>query len=501
MIKVKMLLLVIITIFFTACTATKYENSSSQEVTQTYSDTKSSRALKRIIKEQRVALVIGNDNYNNKKLHHLDNPVNDARAMNKALAKLGFYVYYGENLTVRDMNKKLTKFSKRLKMGGVGLFFFAGHGIETDGENYLMGKDSSIDEKEDVSYESLELRKVLDKMQNSGDRLNIVLLDACRSNPFGRGSGGGLAKTTAKGTFIAYATSPGDIAEDGTGKNGVFTAEILKNINKVGLPIERVFKNVKVGVLDATNSRQRPWTNSDITGDFFFRLPQKSTRVEQKSSYSFSSELPTQFSLTVHPSPRDAKIYITNIKPRYYDGIKLKKGSYTIKVKRAGYLTKVGTVELSGVLDIDVVLEKKKVVYKAKLKPQKRYSSSKDVTVIDGLMWQDEKYTKAEKEAYMYNNWKGRNYGKVQDWKGAINYCRKLTLAGYYDWRLPNKETLKRLYNNKNKLKNLASYYYWSSSENVSFSSDAWFVYFNDGYTYSFDKRNEYYVRCVRGRQ
>jgi len=192
----------------------------------------------------------------------------------------------------------------------------------------------------------------------------------------------------------------------------------------------------------------------------------------------------------------NAKVYITNIKPKYYDGIKLKKGTYNIKVKRAGYLTKEGTIELIRSESIDIVLEKEKVVYKAKPKPQKRYSSSKDVTVIDGLMWQDEKYTEAERKA-----WLSYNYEKVQDWRGAIDYCKKLTLAGYSDWRLPNKEILERLYINRNKLKNIASSYYWSSSELVLASSYALFVHFDDGNMSYRSKIYEYYVRCVRGRE
>jgi len=271
------------------------------------------RALKKIYEsENRIALVIGNNNYTHKRLGTLQNPINDARAMKNALKKLGFSVYYGENLTVRAMDKKVSKFSRALRHGGVGLFFFAGHGIESQGQNYLMGTNSNIDDEDDVSYESLELKKVLQKMQNSGNRLNIVLLDACRNDPFGRGGEGGLAKSTARGTFIAYATSPGDVAEDGKGKNGVFTAQILKNIDRVGVPIEKIFKDVKVGVLHSTHNRQRPWTNSDITGDFFFKL---GTVREKPSTYSFKSKAPTHFSLTIHTQPRDAKVYITNIKP------------------------------------------------------------------------------------------------------------------------------------------------------------------------------------------
>jgi uncharacterized protein (TIGR02145 family) len=238
-----------------------------------FASTDTDRALKMMKVEQRIALVIGNNEYDHKRLGKLQNPVNDARAMKTKLEQLGFTVIYGENLRVRDMDKKLDQFTGKLKQGGVGLFFFAGHGVEHQGINYLMGKDSKVDDKNDVKYESLPLSKALDAMQTAGNRLNIVMLDACRNDPFSRSGGGGLAKSTARGTFIAYATSPGDVASDGKGRNGVFTENILKHIDKPGLKIEEFFKIVKQGVYAQTNQQQRPWTNSDIIGDFFFILP------------------------------------------------------------------------------------------------------------------------------------------------------------------------------------------------------------------------------------
>ena len=239
------------------------------------------RSLQRMKTEQRVALVIGNNIYDSSKLVNLKNPVNDARAMSAKLENLGFKVYYGENLTRREMDKKLDQFSQKLRKGGVGLFFFAGHGIEYKRENYLMATNSDINDKNDVKYESLALSKILDVMEDAGNRLNIVLLDACRNDPFSRGGGGGLAKSTARGTFIVYATSPGDVASDGSGRHGVFTQEILKYIDDEGVTIERVFKRVKAGVINSTNQNQRPWVSSDIVGDFYFRLPSKNyKRVE-----------------------------------------------------------------------------------------------------------------------------------------------------------------------------------------------------------------------------
>lgn len=254
------------------------------------------RSLKMMKTEQRIALVIGNNKYSSDRLSALRNPINDAKAMRDKLRSLGFNVFYGENLTVREMDKKLHKFSSKLKNGGVGLFFFAGHGVESRGKNYLMGKDSNMMDKEDIAYESLELNKVVDKMKNSGNRLNIVLLDACRNDPFSRSGGGGLAKiNNARGMFIAYATSPGDVASDGRGKHGIFTQEILKNIDSKGTSLHNVFKNVKRDVYNKTNQNQRPWTHDDIIGDFFFKLPtseisNKSTIKQSSSSFNLNQE-------------------------------------------------------------------------------------------------------------------------------------------------------------------------------------------------------------------
>ena len=459
--------------------------------------------LQKMKTEQRVALVIGNDLYNHKRLATLQNPVNDARAMRKALKNLGFKVEYGENLNVRAMNKKMSKFSKKLRSGGVGLFFFAGHGIESSGKNYLMGKDSNIDDEEDVSYESLELQKVLDKMQNSNNRLNIVLLDACRNDPFSRGGEGGLAKSTARGTFIAYATSPGDVAEDGKGTNGVFTTQILKNINQAGGPIERMFKNVKVGVLNATNERQRPWTNSDITGDFFFKLGTSNlfeAKPKKESSFSFKNEAPTTFSLRINTDPSNAKVSITNIKAKYYNGIKLKKGTYKIKVSKNAYTTKRGTINLESDTEITVSLDKK--VKQTSLKQSKVNTNSKEIwkDKETGLIWQVDVPNKEYK------------------WKEAKSYCKNLTLAGESNWKLPSKNELKSILTKK-PYKNSKSYskktyikkpllesmdmkyqWFWSATEKNS--SIAWGLNFYDGYDgYYYKSHDDGYVRCVVGRQ
>ncbi|MEA2099243.1 MAG: caspase family protein [Campylobacterota bacterium] len=465
------------------------------------------RSLKMMKSEQRVALVIGNNNYNSDRLSKLKNPINDAKAMSTKLKSLGFKVYYGENLSVRAMDKKLRSFSSKLSAGGVGLFFFAGHGIEHSGKNYLMGKDSNLVDKDDIAYESLELNKVIDKMKNSGNRLNIVLLDACRNDPFSRSGGGGLAKVdNAKGMFIAYATSPGDEASDGSGKHGVFTKQILKHIDENGVTLNKLFKNIKRDVYNKTNQRQRPWTHDDIIGEFFFTLPTNTAlgtsnsfeakKPKNQSSFSFKNEAPTTFSLTINPTPRDAKVSITNIKPKYYDGIRLKKGSYIIKVSKSGYITKKGKVDLEDNFSADIVLEKI-IGISNSFEPSnsKKIYKEKDT----GLIWQVDVPNREYK------------------WSDAKDYCRDLTLAGYSNWKLPNRDELKSIvtkksyknsksntgktYIKKPLLESMNMEYQWFWSATEKNSSTAWTLRFGNGNVDYGNKSHGHYVRCVVGRQ
>ncbi len=233
---------------------------------------------------QRVALVIGNADY---KLGPLLNPVNDARAISDALRAASFDVIKYENLsTIADMKKAVREFGMRIQNGGVGLFYYAGHGMQVNGNNYLIPVQAEIYKEEEVEFESLDVNFVLAQMESAHNRMNIIILDACRDNPFSRSwrsasSAKGLAFINAPaGTLIAYATAPGSVASDGTGNNGLYTEEILKQINKSGMKIEDVFKNVRVGVIERSNKMQTPWESSSLVGDFYFS--------EQPSSESTS---------------------------------------------------------------------------------------------------------------------------------------------------------------------------------------------------------------------
>lgn len=224
--------------------------------------------------QKRLALVIGNGEY---LLSPLKNPVNDAKLMASELRKLGFDVMSYTDLSRNDMISKMREFGNKLsQQKGVGLFYYAGHGIQLNGENYLVPVSAVINKEQDVELESVNLKRVLGEMDYAQNDLNIVILDACRNNPFARsfrsGGGNGLATTTApKGTFIAYATAPGSVASDGTGKNGLYTQELVKALEQPGYKIEDVFKAVRNNVYKMSNEMQVPWENSSIFGDFYFK--------------------------------------------------------------------------------------------------------------------------------------------------------------------------------------------------------------------------------------
>ncbi|MCJ8270162.1 MAG: caspase family protein, partial [Psychrosphaera sp.] len=223
--------------------------------------------------QTRLALVIGNGRY--KHVSKLTNPENDATDMAKALNRLGFEVIEAHNSTHQGMVQALEDFSQRLKRNkGVGLFYYAGHGIGVSGKNYLLPVDAKIEKPSDIRFETMDLARVLEEMAAANNPLNIVVLDACRDNPFMgsfRNINRGLAQISApSGTWLAYATAPGDVAADGGGRNGIYTKNLLNHLEKPGLSIETLFKKVRQDVMKETNDRQVPWESSSLLGEFYF---------------------------------------------------------------------------------------------------------------------------------------------------------------------------------------------------------------------------------------
>jgi formylglycine-generating enzyme required for sulfatase activity len=237
----------------------------------------------------RVALVIGNDAYRSQP--KLDNAVNDARGMAQALRDLGFDVTELENATLEQMATGVNEFVGKLQRGDAALFYYSGHGMQIGGDNYLAPVDLTVANETQVKFHTMNASEVLSQMEAAGSDLQIVILDACRSNPFGRGrslGGRGLAVMTAgRGTLLAYATAPGQIADDnGPGRNGLYTTYLLQSLREPGLPLEDVFKHVSGMVQQASGGKQIPWISSSVDGDFYFRPVAKVPDVARTPSPS-----------------------------------------------------------------------------------------------------------------------------------------------------------------------------------------------------------------------
>lgn len=230
--------------------------------------------------EKRVALVIGNSAYLN--VSKLDNPKNDATLMASSLKSLGFtLVGDGPQLDLDKAALDLTiqKFSVTLQGSDVGMFYYAGHGVQVRGSNFLVPVSANPTREADVDFQMVDVNLVLRQMESAGTKLNLVILDACRNNPFGgrglRASDGGLAQMRApEGTLISFATQPGNVAADGNDGNSPYTKALASTIRRDGLDIFQTFNEVGLAVKRSTGGTQQPWvSNSPIDGRFYFASP------------------------------------------------------------------------------------------------------------------------------------------------------------------------------------------------------------------------------------
>lgn len=266
-----------------------------------------------VFAEKRVALVIGNATY---QYSPLTNPVNDALDMTDVLRKLDFEVDSYSDLDRKTMRQTIREFGEKLKRADVGLFYYAGHGIQIKGRNYLVPILANVNSADEVQDESIDAGSILRKMESAGNAVNIVILDACRNNPFARSFRSldqGLARMDGPiGSFIAYATAPGSVAADGEGRNGVYTQYLLKALNQPGLSIEKTFKTVRNGVNIATQGRQIPWESSSLMGEFVFFPDSNKTVLSTIKQPPPAPENIYQY-LQVITNVPNAKVSINNI--------------------------------------------------------------------------------------------------------------------------------------------------------------------------------------------
>jgi hypothetical protein len=236
-------------------------------------------------KPSRVALVIGNGKY----LHApLANPPNDAADMARELEAAGFTVIARENASLREMVLALREFGDRLGRTSTGVFYFAGHGLQVRGRNYLVPVDADIAREDEVAFAALDLAAVMEKLDSARNPVNLVILDACRNNPFGKRlqpAQSGLAQVDAPpGTLIAFATAPGSAADDGGGRNGLYTRHLLDEMRKPGAPVEEMFRKVRAAVRKASAGRQVPWESTSLETYFAFRAAPPAEKVAKAPS-------------------------------------------------------------------------------------------------------------------------------------------------------------------------------------------------------------------------
>ena len=227
------------------------------------------------IAQKRIALVIGNSDY--KLISELNNPKNDAELMTQTLIDVGFDVIYEPNVDLRGMGRAMRKFGKALRAAGkdaVGLFYYAGHGMQSRGENYLIPLGAEVETEEDLAIEAINASQMLRQMESAGNALNLIILDACRNNPFKssfRSASRGFTRVVApSGSLVAFSAAPGQVAADGSGRHSPYTQALVKHIKQPGLSVEQMFKRVRISVKTNSGNNQTPWEESSLLGDFYF---------------------------------------------------------------------------------------------------------------------------------------------------------------------------------------------------------------------------------------
>ena len=277
--------------------------------------------------EARIALVVGNAAYAN--VTPLDNAATDAQLISGSLVAQGFEVTLLLDADQVSLTRAIAKFGRDLRDGGpetAGLFYYAGHGVQSFGVNYLLPVDASLTDAADLSLVAVPAESVLRQMNSAKNRTNIVILDACRNNPFEAipdMDDNGLAEMKAPtGTFLAYSTAPGAVALDGIGGNSPFTSALAGLMPTPGLPIEQLFREVRVKVLEATQGAQTPWDTSSLTAEFFFAPPDVAAEAEAADAQLWeqvrATRDPVQVMLFIRGYPdspflAEAKAFLTEV--------------------------------------------------------------------------------------------------------------------------------------------------------------------------------------------
>ncbi len=445
----------------------------------------------------RLALVIGNGAYTE---GPLANPIHDATDFAAKLRELGFQAELLLNADQQAMEQAIDTFTRDLAgPGKVGLFFFAGHGIEYLGRNYLLPIGAVLRTAVDLRYKAVDAGRVLDGMGESGNGLNMVVLDACRNNPFPssfRSASRGLARLSpAKGTLVLYATQPGAVASDGNGRNGVFTKHLLAAMAEPGLEVEQAFKRTALAVDKETGGAQTPWLEGVVLGHFAFR-PAATAPLPVKPGTAPNPAAPPppaqtghlQINVNVAAKVRIDDLYSGEATPeRPLNLSDLPVGRHRITVSAVGYRNGQQDTQIQAGLWTQEILrlsaeqaEDPPPVYldnrplgdryplnSRRIGPSDRYIDHDNGTVTDvvtGLMWM----RCAVGQTWTVGKCKGK--AKEISWDNAQTYTIKY--AGYDDWRVPSISELGTIVYCSNGQPG-----YFSNGKNASDSAGDWGCY------------------------
>jgi len=296
--------------------------------------------------------------------------------------------------------------------GCIGLFYFAGHGIQVKGINYLIPVDAEIETESDVEYEAVDAGRILGKMEDAGNDLNIVIVDACRDNPFARSfrsSSRGLARMDApKGSIIVYATAPGKVAADGEGRNGIYTKHLLKHMKISGLTVEQVLKSTRIEVMNETGDKQVPWESSSLRGNFYF-IPEGEITVTNVSSKKADTELEKERKLL-----KQERLELERLKTEF-ERKKLAAERKRLEVEKQ----KIEMAKLPPTPSLKEIARDARFI---------AYNNGTVKDIRTGLMWA------------------AKDNGRSVTWQEAKEYCESYSDGGYTDWRMPTQDELAGLY-------------------------------------------------------
>jgi hypothetical protein len=309
--------------------------------------------------ESRVALVIGNGAYET--LARLKNPASDAKLIAQTLRGLNFDVVEQIEADERTMKRAIQDFGRRIEQAGqdtVSLFYFAGHGLQVNGANFLIPTKAQIRRQNDVEIEAVDVGLVLRQMEDAGSRVNIVILDACRNNPLSGGQRSmtrGLALVNApQGSLVAFSTAPGGVSVDGDGQNSPYTQALASAMVQRGFAAEQVFREVRVKVLEATGRQQVPWESSSLTGAFYFSPALSVAGGGSSVTPRQNQSAPRDITVAAKGDPRDPGTTPPVRQPTKQELIGRWEGRYQCQHEDLGFslnITLAGTGRISAVFD------------------------------------------------------------------------------------------------------------------------------------------------------